>query len=294
MVPYSTRSLSIFIGIMQLSTDLPQTSKRPPVSAAIICFNEQSNIGRCLDALSWCEEIVVVDSGSTDQTCEIVKMYPSARLLVRPFDNYIAQKNFALDACRYEWVLSVDADEVLMPVLIDEISHLRFDQDGYFIRRRSFIGAKEVKYGAWNPDYKLRLFRRSAGRWGGSNPHECVQLNGSTECLNAEMMHFSYCNRDEFVNRNEKYTRMLVEYYAQRGKKVYFGQASLHWIGNFVMSYILRLGFLDGGLGLFIAYHMAKLSYMKYALLAKCKSDHEILRQQNALELVNVLEKQAN
>jgi len=252
-------------------TAASKRSLRPPISAAIICYNEERNIGRCLDAVRWCEQIVVVDSGSTDRTLQIVRAYPHARirLLYRPFDTYIAQKNFALDRCDHEWVLSVDADEVLPPRLVEEIAGLTFDVDGYFIGRRTFLGGREIRYGTWSPDYQLRLFRRTRGRWGGSNPHEVVILDGRWRRLTTRMLHYSYRSRKEFVERNRKYTRMMVEYLEQQGRETYFGEAMVHWLGNFVKSYVLRRGFLDGSAGLFLAWHIANASFMKYHLLAK-------------------------
>jgi len=249
----------------------PKRSSRPPISAAIICYNEERNIGRCLDALRWCEQIVVVDSGSADRTLQIVRQYPHPRikLVYRPFDTYIAQKNSALDRCDHEWVLSIDADEVLPPRLIEEIAGLAFDVDGYSIGRRTFLGGREIRYGTWSPDYQLRLFRRTRGRWGGSNPHEVVILDGPSRRLMTRMLHYSYRSRKEFVERNRKYTRMMVEYLRQQGRQTYFGESLVHWLGNFVKSYVLRRGFLDGSAGLFLAWHIANASFMKYHLLAR-------------------------
>lgn len=241
----------------------------PPISAAIICLNEEHNISCCLDALSWCDEIVVVDSGSTDRTLQIVERFNGTKVLYRRFDTYIAQKNFALDHCQHDWVLSVDADEILPGKLIEEIQGLSFDVAGYFVGRRSFLGDQEIKYGSWNPDYKLRLFRRSVGRWGGSNPHERVLLEGPTQRLTTRMLHYSYRTRQEFLDRNRKYMRMLVEHQSRPDKRTYLGEPILHGWGNFVKSYILRRGFLDGPAGLYIAYHMARLSYEKHSLLAR-------------------------
>jgi len=226
---------------------------------------------RCLDAVRWCEQIVVVDSGSTDRTMPLVREYPHPRVKVchRTFDTYVAQKNFALRQCDHEWVLSVDADEVLPPGLVEEIAGLAFDVDGYYIGRRTFLGGREIRYGTWSPDYQLRLFRRTRGRWGGSNPHEVVILDGPARRLATRMLHYSYRSREEFVERNRRYTRMMVEYLRQRGRRTYFGEPLVHWLGNFVKSYVLRRGFLDGSAGLFLAWHIANASFMKYHLLRR-------------------------
>jgi glycosyltransferase involved in cell wall biosynthesis len=243
--------------------------ERPPISAAIICFNEEDNIARCLDAVTWCDQIVAVDSGSTDRTRDIIQQYPNTRLLQRPFDNFINQKNHALAHCDHEWVVSVDADEVLTAPLIAEIQELGFDVEGYHIGRRSFLGDQEIKHGTWSPDYQLRLFRKSCARWGGSNPHETVILNGRTQRLTSRMLHYTYRNRQEFIERNRRYIRMMVEYLVQQGRTTNFAEPFTHWLGNFLKAYVLRAGFLDGSAGLFLAYHIANGSFLKYRLLAK-------------------------
>ena len=247
-------------------------SKRPPISAAIICYNEQDNIERCLDALSWCEQIVIVDSGSSDRTLDLVKKYDRTEIHHRDFDNYIDQKNCALDHCQHDWVISIDADEVLTPDLIEEIAKLPFDVDGYYIGRRTFLGEQEIKHGTWNPDYNMRLFRRTQGRWGGSNPHERVLLDGSSQRLATRLLHYSFRDRDDYIERSEKYTHMIVGHFAKKGRKTFFGEPLIHWVGNFFKSYILRRGFLDGSAGFFIAYHGANFSYTKYSLLARQNS----------------------
>ncbi|MEZ5950325.1 MAG: glycosyltransferase family 2 protein [Planctomycetaceae bacterium] len=169
-----------------MSTETP-----PPVSAAVICHNEQEYIAQCLHSLRWCEQVVLVDSGSTDATLEIARGFPNVEIATRPFDNFINQKNFALSLCRQEWVVSLDADEVLTDPLIEEIRGLSFEKAGYRIGRRSFIGAREIKHGTWSPDYQLRLFRKSRSCWGDQsarnhparwgrrqigNPHAPLQL----------------------------------------------------------------------------------------------------------------------
>jgi len=246
-----------------------QAPIRPPISAAIICYNELHNIGRCLAALEFCDEIVVVDSGSTDGTRQLLQAHGKVRLLTRPFDTFIHQKNFALDACRHDWVLSVDADEVVTPHLRREIAALDFSAAGYLIGRRTFLGDQEIRHGTWVPDYNLRLFHRGHGRWGGSNPHERVVLDAPAVRLKHRLLHYSYRNREEFLARNEKYTRMMVQHVVARGRRAYFGEPLVHAVGNFVKAYFLKQGFRDGAAGWFIAWHTARLSHLKYRLLAE-------------------------
>jgi glycosyltransferase involved in cell wall biosynthesis len=243
-------------------------AQRPPISAAIICCNEERNIERCLEAVRWCEQIVVVDSGSSDRTREIAARFP-AEVHVRPFDTFINQKNYALDCCRHEWVLSVDADEVITPALADEMQRLRYDVSGYLLRRNNFLGDRVFNRGKWLNDFHLRLFRKSQGRWGGSNPHERVVLSGPTQRLRTHMLHYSYRDRRDFLQRNRKYTEMLADYLAREGRSTYPGEPIFHAAGNFLDAYFVRRGFLDGETGLFLAYHYARFSYLKYAWLAE-------------------------
>lgn len=245
------------------------TGKRPLISAAVICFNEEEHIGQCLESLAWCEQVVLVDSGSDDATLEIAARFPNVSIHAYPFDNFIDQKNHALSLCVHEWVVALDADEVLVPELIQEIQGLDFKMAGYRIGRRSFIGAQEIRHGTWSPDYQLRLFRKSLARWGGTNPHETILLDGKTDKLKTRMNHHSYHTKSEFVERNRRYIHMMVDHLAGKGRKTYFIEPYVHCVGNFLKAYILRAGFLDGSSGFFLARHIAGGSFLKYRLLAE-------------------------
>ena len=241
----------------------------PAISAAIICLNEERFIGKCLAQLNWCDEIIVVDSGSTDRTIEIVRTFPNARLIHRDFDTFKQQKNSALDECRNDWVLSLDADEFLTESLRLEILSLKFNVAGYKLPRKNFIGDRQIRYGNWNPDFVLRLFSRSQCRWGGTNPHESVVTEGVTKNLKSELLHYSYASRDEYVSRNRAYAMMMVDFLRENGASSTRSQAWIHAIGNLLKAYVLRRGFLDGSDGLFLAWHGAKASYLKHSELAK-------------------------
>ncbi len=242
---------------------------RLPFSAAVICCNEQEYIGQCLDSLTWCDEVILVDSGSEDKTLEIAARFPNVVIHERAFDNFINQKNFALSLCKHEQVISLDADEILVPELIEEIQQLDFAKAGYQISRRTFIGSQEIKHGNWSPDYQLRVFKKSKAKWGGTNPHETIILDGNVGKLKNRMLHYSYHNIDEFIERNRKYVRMMVEHLSGNGRNINMAKPYLHCIGNFVKAYILRAGFLDGAVGFSIAKQIAGGSFMKYRLLAE-------------------------
>lgn len=246
-----------------------QTGNPPLISAAVICYNEEENIGQCLESLRWCDQVVVVDSGSQDRTLEIAREFPNVEIDVRPFDNFINQKNHALDLCKHNWVVSLDADEVLIPELISEIQQLPFDKAGYRIGRRSFIGEQEIKHGTWSPDYQLRLFQKSLSRWGGTNPHETILIDGAVGHLKTRMLHYSYRTRQEYVERNTKYIHMMVDHLRSKGRTASVMEAYTHYVGNFIKAYFIRCGFLDGSTGLFLARNIAAGSFLKYRLLAE-------------------------
>ena len=253
-----------------LQRNLPVNTVVPPaISAAIICLNEENFIGKCLQQLDWCDEIVVIDSGSTDRTIEIVRSFPKTRLIHRDFDTFKQQKNSALDECRNDWVLSLDADEFLTESLRQEILSLKFNVAGYKFPRKNFIGDRQIRYGNWNPDFVLRLFSRSQCRWGGTNPHESVITEGVTKNPKSELLHYSYASRAEYVSRNRKYALMMVEFLRESGASSTRFKAWRHALGNFLKAYVLRRGFLDGSDGLFLAWHGAQASYLKYSELAK-------------------------
>ncbi|MBL4885250.1 MAG: glycosyltransferase family 2 protein [Planctomycetaceae bacterium] len=240
-----------------------------PFSAAVICYNEEEYIGQCLESLSWCEQVVLVDSGSQDNTLEIAAKFPNVSIHSRPFDNFINQKNHALSLCNNEWIVSLDADEVLVPELIEEINQLDLNKAGYRISRRTFIGSQEIKHGNWSPDFQLRLFRKSLAQWGGTNPHETILIEGDIGKLEARMLHYSYHTQQEFVERNTKYVHMMVDHLSGKGRTTNVAEPYVHCVGNFLKAYVLRAGFLDGSAGFFLARHIAGGSYLKYKLLAE-------------------------
>ncbi len=245
------------------------SQNQPPFSAAVICYNEQEYIGQCLESLAWCDEVVLVDSGSEDDTLKIASGFANVKIHRRPFDNFINQKNFALSLCQHERVISLDADELLVSELIEEIRQLDFAKAGYQISRRTFIGRQEIKHGNWSPDYQLRVFKKSKAKWGGTNPHETILLDGKSGKLNKRMLHFSYHNIDEFIERNRKYVQMMVEHLSSNGCTTNVAEPYVHCIGNFVKAYFLRAGFLDGAAGFSLAKHIAAGSFLKYRLLAE-------------------------
>ncbi len=253
---------------------------KSPISVFIICKNEERLIGSVLEqAGKFAKEIIVVDSGSTDSTLEIVAKYTD-KIYQQDWLGYGKQKNFALSKCSYEWVLSIDADEVLTNELIEEISKLplvvtassakkfSLDYPGYQIARKFFIGDKFICHGGYYPDYQLRLFKKSLGRFCESPVHESVELydpateNYSKDRSNCPKLknplnHYSYSSIDEMKNSFRKFAELST-----KSKNIF--KAFIAGIYTFVYKFVLRLGFMNGLLGLQLALVHAEYSFRKY------------------------------
>ncbi len=242
---------------------------RPPISVCIITHNEESKIRSCLEAVKWAEEIVVVDSGSTDKTVEICKEYTD-KVYHRPFPGHIQQKNNALDLASHEWVLCIDADERVSPELAEEIQkELSVNNNvcaGYLLPRHTYFLGRWINHCGWYPDYKLRLFKKDLGRWGGVNPHDRVTLeSGLTKNLNGDICHFSYDDVSSQLATVNKFTSIFAQQMQEEGTS--FGISSIIFrpIGRFFSMYFVKRGFLDGVPGLIISVMGSMYSFLKYA-----------------------------
>jgi glycosyltransferase involved in cell wall biosynthesis len=242
------------------------------LSVVIITLNEEKNIGRCLQSvINLADEIVVVDSGSTDKTAEICNGY-GARFIVQPFLGYIGQKNFALEIALHPHVLSLDADEALSPELKNAImteKNKGFPATGYSMNRLSWFCDNWIRHGTWYPDKKLRLILKNCARWGGTNPHDKLELKaGSVEKhLRGDLLHYTYYSLEEYISQGNKFSSIAANAMSEQGKKA--GYVNLVWnpFMAFVKSYILRAGFLDGFNGYVIARQSANQTFQKYAKL---------------------------
>ena len=244
------------------------------ISATIISFNEATNIGDACKSLAWADEIVVVDSGSTDQTRQIAEAC-GARVITREWPGFALQKQFAVDEAGNDWIFSLDADERVSDELKASVAKLR-DQpesslaDGYRIPRRSYYQGRWIKGGGWYPDYQLRLFRKASGSWEPRHIHESVKLDSRArvEKLSGDILHYSV--RDEAHHH-----RMIGERYAPLAAQQMFEErrhTSALKIASagpaaFVRSYILKGGFRDGLAGLSIASFAAHHAFLKHVML---------------------------
>ncbi len=251
----------------------PNNGPMPEISATIVALNESKNIARAINSLSVADEVIVADSGSTDDTARIAGEC-GARVVNHAWEGFAAQKNFASTQARHNWVLSLDADEELDDAARASIQRWKKDEPaaaGYrFARRARYLG-RWILHSGWYPDYKLRLFDRRQGEWKGAYVHESVEVTGPVETLPGEILHYTCDSIEEHAQRIEFYTDLAAREMSERGEGVSsFGRLLMPpWI--FVHSYFLRLGILDGYQGFLIARMAARYVRRKYAKLEEMR-----------------------
>lgn len=237
----------------------------PGLSAIIITKNEAANIGDCLDSVAFCDERIVVDSGSDDETVSIARG-KGARVETHAFDGYGAQKGYALSLAQGDWVLSLDADERVSDALREEIrgAIARGEGDGYEMPRLSTFCGRAMRHSGWYPDYVLRLFRRSKGRFSDDIVHEHVICEGRVARLKEPLTHFPVTKLEDALSRMDRYSTAGAQALVASGKSVSFISAIAHGLYTFVRTYILRAGFLDGREGFMLAVANAEGTYYRY------------------------------
>lgn len=238
------------------------------LSVIIITKNEAENIRACIESVKWADEIIVVDSGSDDGTADICRSL-GAQVFVHDWPGFGAQKNRALSYAGKDWILSLDADERVMPALRAEIEKALSSglADGYEMPRLSSFCGRFMRHSGWYPDYVLRLFRREQGRFSDALVHESVQLEGRTSRLQQPLLHYSYRDLDDALFKLNRYSGAAAAMIQRRGKKGGLSQALLHGIWAFIRTYFLRAGFLDGREGFMLAVLNAEHSYYRYLKL---------------------------
>jgi glycosyltransferase involved in cell wall biosynthesis len=240
-----------------------------PISVVIITFNEEKNIERCLRSVQGvADEIIVLDSLSTDRTREICQQF-KAKFFEQPFLGYVEQKNMALEFAANPHVLSLDADEVLSDGLRKSILEVKgnWQHDGYcFNRLTNYCGAW-VHHCGWYPDRKLRLFDKRKGTWAGDTIHERYQLNDNStpQLISGDLLHYSYYTIDQHIDQIKKFTTMMAQVQFQKGKRPGFWKLVLNPLWCFIRQYFVRFGFLDGYHGLVICSLSSCANFIKYA-----------------------------
>lgn len=241
----------------------------PSVSATIITLNEAEHIAAAIDSVSWADEIVVVDSGSTDGTPGIAGA-KGARVSARAWTGYADQKNHAAALASHDWILSLDADERVTPELAAEIQALlraEPSKRGYRIPRVAFHLGRWIRTTDFYPDYQTRLYDRRAGRWHGELVHESVRVEGGVAYLRSELQHYSFRDLADQVSRTNRYSDLAARQMQARGRRATALDLVVHPPAAFLRNYVLRRGFLDGAAGFIISLVNAWGVFLKFAKL---------------------------
>jgi glycosyltransferase involved in cell wall biosynthesis len=256
------------------------------ISVAIVAMDEEANIGRTLASVSWADEIVLVDSGSTDRTCEIAREH-RARVIVEPWRGYVAQKQYAIDLCTQDWVLLLDADEEVSPGLAEEIRAAIASPNaasGYRLPRKNLFLGRWIRHGGFYPDPKLRLFRRGHGFVTGHDPHDRCELKPGLsqpdlsqddlsqnvpqpiQQFNHALVHHTYPNLTLYLGHMNRYSSLGAELAVSQGHRSFsIANIVLRPLATFIYNYFFRLGFLDGREGLLLHLYHANYVSWKYA-----------------------------
>jgi len=253
------------------------------ISAVILTKNEERNIERCLLSVAWCDEIVVVDDYSEDQTLQLIKNLKiknksnneKLKIYRRELNgDFAGQRNFGLEKAVGDWVLFVDADEIISDKLASEIksqiSNLKSQNqnlklrtnkiNGYYIKRRDYFGGKWLKYGETANVKLLRLARNGSGKWEG-RVHEVWKVNGEIKELGNPILHYPHPTVSEFLEEINWYTDLVAQYWKEQGRKMAVWEILLYPAGKFIQNYVLRCGFLDGTAGFIMAAFMSFHSF---------------------------------
>lgn len=237
------------------------------ISATIITHNEERNLQRAMESLRCADEILVVDSGSTDRTVEIAEKL-GARVIDSPWPGYAKQKNFAAEQANNDWILSLDADESLSEALEAEIWRLKKSGpsfDAYTMPRLARYLGRWIHHSGWHPDRKVRLYHRAKAVWEGDFVHESVKVSGTVGHLDGNLLHFTCDSLSEHMKTMDRYTTLAAEQLVASNRKITWGRLILEPPWTFFNTYVVKAGFLDGVEGLAIANMAALYNFLKYA-----------------------------
>lgn len=259
-------------------------SQPQPFTACLITFNEEANLEEALESVAFADEIVVVDSHSTDRTRDIATSFRGCdrrgrevrpRVIERDWPGHVEQKNFAIDQASHEWVLCLDADERVTPelrlgleaALTDVEKNVQARIDGFSMARRTFHLGRWILRGGWYPDRKVRLFRRTRGRWGGVNPHDHVYVEGKVQRLQGDLLHYTYKNLAEHLRTINSFTDIAAREKFERGVGFPVLRMLTQPPFKFLKMFVLKQGFREGLAGFVIAVLGGYYVFLKYAKL---------------------------
>src|SRR5262245_53791054 len=242
---------------------------KPRITATIICLNEEKHIGACLESVSWCDEIVVVDSGSTDRTVEIARKF-TPKVIHHDWPGFVDQINFAIAQATGDWLLCIDADERCSPELKEEIQRALPELEsigGCEVKRHAWYLGRWINHGGWYPDWKARFVKRSGAKCVGHGPHYRILPDGPVRKLDAELHHYPYGDFKDQVDTVNKYSDLFADEMLRNGGRFQSLRAVIHPLGKFVGCYFWKLGFLDGWPGFVIAVASAFHVFSRYVKL---------------------------
>lgn len=245
------------------------------ISIAIITYNEEKNIRSALESVKWADEIVVVDSFSTDRTQEICREYTD-KVIHNEFSGYADQKSVAVSMTTQPWVFVLDADERVTDGLRDEIIDLlKSDpsKDGYYVARKNYFGKRWIRHGGWWPDHTLRLFRREKGTFKSREVHERVVVDGETGYLKNPIEHFTYEDVNDYMQRMQTYSTLSAIELFKKGRRSGILDIVFRPAATFCKMLLLRLGILDGIYGIMLAWLYSVYTYRKYIKLKEMNKD---------------------
>ncbi len=237
------------------------------ISVIIITKDEEKNILDCLKSVDWADEIIVVDSESTDRTVELAKQFTD-KIFIRKWEGYVPQKRYALSLATNEWVLSVDADERITPELKEEILNLSpGDYSGFRIRRKNFLLKKEITSCGWEKDYQLRLMRKDKASFSDRLVHEKFIVDGKVGTLNNPMLHYTFSSFSEYFSKINHYSSLKAQELFAKKKSVNSWTIFSHTVAAFFAFFIIKRGFKDGIYGLIISLLHSVSTMMNYIKL---------------------------
>lgn len=256
------------------ATESHSNKTQRPLSVVIISKNEAARIEECLKSLTWVDEIIVIDSGSSDDTCDIARRY-TEKVYEVAWQGFGPQKQAGVDLACNDWILSVDCDERATAELSEEIRRilaLDLPAAAYSVPRRTFIGSKEIKYSGWYPDLTIRLFDRRKARFSDSLVHERVITNARTGKCKGHLLHYSFSGFEPLLGKINHYSELSARQMMQQGKHCRVFDITIRPLFAFFKTYVLRAGFLDGVEGLEIAVTTSLMTFAKYIKLRELKT----------------------
>jgi len=251
------------------------------ISAVIISKNEETNIAECLKSISWVNEIILVDAESTDKTVALAKNFTS-KIIINKWEGFVRQKNIALDQASNEWILNIDADERVSPLLKEEIINLSDkDIDGYYLRRENYFLDKHIKSCGWDNDYQLRLVRKSKTHLTDRLVHEGFAVEGKTERLKNRLIHYTFISIEKTISKINYYSSLRATELYKKRKKVNGFAIISHGLAAFFRFFISLRGYKDGVHGLIISLFNSITTFLVYMKVWQLQTEEKTLKQSN-------------